>query len=61
MEKLRAENADVVDQANMAMGLSLGEYTALAFAGAISFEDGVPPSPHTLPAKALPYDDPISL
>ena len=23
------------------MGLSLGEYTALAFAGAISFEDGV--------------------
>jgi [acyl-carrier-protein] S-malonyltransferase len=25
----------------MAMGLSLGEYTALAFAGAISFEDGV--------------------
>jgi [acyl-carrier-protein] S-malonyltransferase len=41
VEKLRAENADVVDQANMAMGLSLGEYTALAFAGAISFEDGV--------------------
>ena len=43
VEKLRASEggADTVDAANMCMGLSLGEYTALAFAGAISFEDGV--------------------
>ena len=43
VEKLRASEggAEKIDAANMAMGLSLGEYTALAFAGAISFEDGV--------------------
>jgi len=43
VEKLRAteDGAATVDAANMCMGLSLGEYTALAFAGAISFEDGV--------------------
>merc|ERR1719453_951156 len=43
VEKLRASEggAAIVDGANMCMGLSLGEYTALAFAGAISFEDGV--------------------
>ena len=41
VEKLRAESPDVVDSATCAMGLSLGEYSALCFAGAISFEDGV--------------------
>merc|ERR1719453_182470 len=43
VEKLRASEggAEIIESANMAMGLSLGEYTALAFAGAISFEDGV--------------------
>ena len=43
VEKLRASDggAEAIEAANMAMGLSLGEYTALAFAGAISFEDGV--------------------
>jgi len=42
IEKLRAEAGDdVVDAANVAAGLSLGEYTALAFAGAFSFEDGL--------------------
>merc|ERR1719460_2651509 len=43
VEKLKASEggADTIEKANMAMGLSLGEYTALAFAGAISFEDGV--------------------
>jgi len=41
VEKLKAEDAATVDACNMAMGLSLGEYTALCFAGAISFEDGV--------------------
>lgn len=41
LEMLKAEQPDVVDQCSMAAGLSLGEYTALAFAGAISFEDGL--------------------
>merc|ERR1719252_420625 len=43
VEKLRASEggAEAIESANMSMGLSLGEYTALAFAGAISFEDGV--------------------
>ena len=42
VEKLKAESgADAVDEATCAMGLSLGEYSALCFAGAISFADGV--------------------
>jgi [acyl-carrier-protein] S-malonyltransferase len=39
LEKLKAEQAGV--EADVAAGLSLGEYTALAYAGALSFEDGV--------------------
>ncbi|KAH8074492.1 [acyl-carrier-protein] S-malonyltransferase [Aureococcus anophagefferens] len=41
VEKLRSESPETVDSATCAMGLSLGEYSALCFAGAISFEDGV--------------------
>lgn len=42
VEKLRAEEGDdAVNAATCAMGLSLGEYSALCFADAISFEDGV--------------------
>lgn len=42
VEKLRLEQGqEAVDKATCAMGLSLGEYSALCFAGAISFEDGV--------------------
>jgi len=43
VEKLRTteEGAAAIAAADAACGLSLGEYTALAFAGAISFEDGV--------------------
>lgn len=43
VEKLRAEEGGqaVIDAADVAAGLSLGEYTALAFAGAFSFEDGL--------------------
>ena len=41
LEMLKADNPDVVDQCALAAGLSLGEYTALTFAGAISFEDGL--------------------
>jgi len=42
VEKLKQDQgAAVVDEATVAMGLSLGEYSALCFAGALDFEDGV--------------------
>jgi len=42
VEKLKLDEGDaVVEEATVAMGLSLGEYSALSFAGALSFEDGV--------------------
>mmetsp|Transcript_56927 Transcript_56927/g.133545 ORF Transcript_56927/g.133545 Transcript_56927/m.133545 type:complete len:387 (+) Transcript_56927:68-1228(+) len=41
VEKLRLEDPAAIDEATVAMGLSLGEYSALSFAGALSFEDGV--------------------
>eukprot|EP00542_Grammatophora_oceanica_P009456 CAMPEP_0194029272 /NCGR_PEP_ID=MMETSP0009_2-20130614/3046_1 /TAXON_ID=210454 /ORGANISM="Grammatophora oceanica, Strain CCMP 410" /LENGTH=364 /DNA_ID=CAMNT_0038668891 /DNA_START=309 /DNA_END=1403 /DNA_ORIENTATION=- len=42
VEKLKQEQGqDVLDTATCAMGLSLGEYSALCFADAISFADGV--------------------
>ncbi len=41
LEKLRADLPDIVLGCEMAAGLSLGEYTALVFAGAMSFEDGL--------------------
>lgn len=55
LEKLKQDRPEVVESANVAAGLSLGEYTALAFAGAMSFEDGLalvrplpsPVQPHT--------------
>ena len=41
VERLRAENPSAVDSAAATAGLSLGEYTALVFAGAMTFEDGL--------------------
>lgn len=41
LEKLKRDDADAITSATVAMGLSLGEYSALCFAGAFSFEDGV--------------------
>jgi [acyl-carrier-protein] S-malonyltransferase len=41
LEKLRADSPDIALSCEMAAGLSLGEYTALVFAGAMSFEDGL--------------------
>lgn len=41
LEMLRAESPDVVLGCALAAGLSLGEYTALVFAGALTFEDGL--------------------
>ncbi|MFK7770014.1 MAG: ACP S-malonyltransferase [Mariniblastus sp.] len=41
LEKLKKESPEVYDNCQGAAGLSLGEYTAIAFAGAMSFEDGL--------------------
>lgn len=41
MEQLDSEKPEVVDSCVATAGLSLGEYTALAFAGALSFADGL--------------------
>lgn len=41
IEWLKVHRPEVVDAAQGAAGLSLGEYTALAFAGAMEFEDAL--------------------
>jgi [acyl-carrier-protein] S-malonyltransferase len=41
LESLRAESPDVVLSCEATAGLSLGEYTALVFAGVMQFEDGL--------------------
>lgn len=41
LEWLKANKPEVVDSAAAAAGLSLGEYTALVFAGVMTFEDGL--------------------
>ena len=41
LEKLKYDEPNALKSCSVAMGLSLGEYTALCFAGAFSFEDGV--------------------
>ena len=41
LEKLRADRPDVVLGCEVSAGLSLGEYTALVYSGALSFEDGL--------------------
>jgi [acyl-carrier-protein] S-malonyltransferase len=41
LEKLRVEKPEIVEHCSVAAGLSLGEYTALVFAGVMEFEDGL--------------------
>lgn len=41
LEKFKSDQPEVVARCEMSAGLSLGEYTALVFAGAMSFEDGL--------------------
>jgi [acyl-carrier-protein] S-malonyltransferase len=41
LESLRASEPDAANEVVATAGLSLGEYTALVFAGALSFEDGL--------------------
>jgi [acyl-carrier-protein] S-malonyltransferase len=41
LESLRAKEPDAVRHCSAAAGLSLGEYTALVFAGALTFQDGL--------------------
>lgn len=41
VEALRAQSAEIVERCEAAAGLSLGEYTALVFAGVMDFESGL--------------------
>lgn len=41
LEQLKQTSPDVVESCAATAGLSLGEYTALVFAGALSFDDGL--------------------
>ncbi len=41
LESLKASSPEVVDSCQAAAGLSLGEYSALVFAGVMSFDDGL--------------------
>jgi [acyl-carrier-protein] S-malonyltransferase len=41
LEQCKQDQPELVESVEATAGLSLGEYTALAFAGAISFEDGL--------------------
>lgn len=41
VEKLRGENPEAVQGCSATAGLSLGEYTALVFSGAMTFKDGL--------------------
>ncbi len=41
LESLKEKSPEVVENARFTAGLSLGEYTALVFAGVLEFEDGL--------------------
>lgn len=48
VEKLRSQDPGTVNHCSATAGLSLGEYCALVFAGALSFEDGLKVSPASM-------------
>ncbi len=41
VESLRAESPEVIESCELVAGLSLGEYTAMVFAGSLDFESGL--------------------
>lgn len=41
LEQLKATSPELIDKCDVTAGLSLGEYTALVFAGALDFESGL--------------------
>ena len=41
LSKLKRSQPDLLDEVKLTAGLSLGEYTAIVFAGGLSFEDGL--------------------
>ena len=41
LEKLKQDSPEIIERCAATAGLSLGEYTAMAFAGAVGFEDGL--------------------
>lgn len=41
LESLRVQSPEIIDACEASAGLSLGEYTACVFAGAMEFEDGL--------------------
>jgi [acyl-carrier-protein] S-malonyltransferase len=41
LELVKAEAPELIDKCTLTAGLSLGEYTALTFSGALSFEEGL--------------------
>ena len=41
LELVKAESPELIENCSYSAGLSLGEYTALVFAGALSFEEGL--------------------
>ncbi len=53
LEKLKYEDPDCVRKCDGTMGLSLGEYSALCFAGALSFSEGVRTTCYVLLSNTL--------
>ena len=53
VERLRSTNSKAVDGCSATAGLSLGEYCALVFAGAMSFEDGLKVRWPCMPCHAI--------
>lgn len=53
LEKLKLTEPNIVENCSVALGLSLGEYSALCFAGCLTYEDGVKLT--SIRGKAMQY------